>query len=382
MTSGVLSIVPAHSAGPAEGNGIAAFALAGGSLHALAGLVSPGAVGGVAQIERPLFVGGFAFTASFVGEREIEMHVRVSGHGTRGAAQMFHGFVKLAEFFESAAEVVERDAIERINLHGGEKAIARVGELAQLIVGDAKVDVRFDPIRSQIHDTLIIFDRLGQSFGVRFAIERGLKEIFGSGAGHGVQFRGLRSEVKWESPLAQKRIEGTFGAGRNDVDFAAEFDQAEFLDRHGPGAELHFHQSDGAAHTIGGHAILGDALYGAQGYEIAEAVKSLAPAGFGPHQAQAFPIAKTVRLKTQDAPDFISRISLRQSARPPHVLVMVRMIMHLVSTLAYGTRLCITWRRTVQAKVKSENRKLKMGGQKRRPRTCIEPQSLCVRACR
>ena len=98
---------------------------------------------------------------------------------------MFHGFVELAEFFESAAEVVARDAVERINLYGGEKAIARVGELAQLIVCDAEVDVRFDPIRRKIHDTLIIFDRLGQSFGARFAIERGLKEIFGSGADHG-----------------------------------------------------------------------------------------------------------------------------------------------------------------------------------------------------
>src|ERR1700733_5955119 len=173
MTSGVLSIVAAHSAGPTEGNGSAAFALAEGSLHALAGLVSPGTVGGVAQIERPLFVGGFAFTAFFVGEREIKMNVRVSGHGTRGAAQMFHGLVELAEFFESAAEVVARDAVERINLYGSQKAIARVGELTQLVVCDAEVDVRFDPVRRQIHDTLIIFDRLGQSLGLGFAVERG-----------------------------------------------------------------------------------------------------------------------------------------------------------------------------------------------------------------
>ena len=184
MTSGVLSIVAAHSAGPTERNGGAAFTLAGGLLHALAGLVSPGAVGGVAQIERPLFVGGFAFAAFFVGEREIEMNVRVSGHGTRGAAQMFHGLVELAEFLESAAEVVARDAVERINLYGGEKAIARVAELAHLVVCDAQIDVRFDPVRRQIHDTLIIFDRLGQSFRVRFAVEGGLKEIFGSGADH------------------------------------------------------------------------------------------------------------------------------------------------------------------------------------------------------
>jgi hypothetical protein len=317
MTSGVLSIVPAHSAGPAEGNGSAAFALAGGSLHALAGLVGPGAVGGVAQIERPLFVGGFALTAFFVGERQIEMNVRVSGHGACGAAQMLHGFVELAEFFQSAAQVVTRDAVERVNLHGGEKAIARVGELAHLVVRDAEVDVRFDPIRREIHHALIIFDCFGQSFGARFAIERGLKEILGSGPDHGAQFRGLRGQVKRECPLAQKRTEGTFGAGRNDVHFAAKLDEAKFLDGHGRGAELLFHQRDGAADTIGGDVILRDALDGTQGNEIAKAVEPLAPTGFGTHQAQAFPIAKTVRLKTQDAPNFISRISLRQSARPP-----------------------------------------------------------------
>src|SRR5271163_3117240 len=100
MTSGVLSIVAAHSAGPAEGNGGAAFAPGGGSLHALAGLVSPGAVGGVAQVERPLFVGGFAFAAFFVSEGQIEMNVRVGGHGACGAAQMFHGLVEFAEFFQ------------------------------------------------------------------------------------------------------------------------------------------------------------------------------------------------------------------------------------------------------------------------------------------
>src|ERR1700684_4353123 len=145
MTSGVLSIVAAHSAGPTERNGGAAFTLAGGLLHALAGLVSPGAVGGVAQIERPLFVGGFAFAAFFVGEREIEMDVRVCGHGAGGAAEMVNGFVKLAEFFQSAAQVVAGDAVERIDLHGGKEAVAGVGELAHLVIGDAEIDVRFDP---------------------------------------------------------------------------------------------------------------------------------------------------------------------------------------------------------------------------------------------
>jgi hypothetical protein len=263
-----------------------------------------------------LFVGGFAFTAFFVGEREIEMDVGVGGHGACGAAEMVDGFVELAEFFESATEVVTRDAVERIDLHGCEEAVARVGELAHLVIGDAEIDVRFDPVRCEVHDTLIIFDGLGQGVGASFAIERGLKEIFGSGANHGVQFGGLRSEVKRKSPLAEKWIEGAFGAGGHDVNFAAEFDEAEFLDGQGRGAKLRFHQSDGAADTFGRDAILGDALDGAEGDEVAETVEAFAPAGFGAHQAEAFPVTKTVRLKTQDAPNFISRISLRQSGRP------------------------------------------------------------------
>jgi len=54
-------------AAPAEGNWRATFAPGGRLLEALAGLVGPRAVGGVAEIERPLFVGSFAFTAFFVG---------------------------------------------------------------------------------------------------------------------------------------------------------------------------------------------------------------------------------------------------------------------------------------------------------------------------
>lgn len=161
-----------------------------------------------------------------------------------------------------------------------------------------------------------------------------------------MQFRGLRGEVKRKGPLAQKGIEGTFRSGRNYVNFAAEFDEAQFLNGQRGGAKLRFYQSDGAANTFGGYAILSDALNGAQGYEVAKAVKPLAPAGFGTHQAQTFPIAKTVWLNIQDAPNFISRISLRQSARPPLAVVMLRLIMHLVSTLAYGTWLWITSRRS------------------------------------
>ncbi len=273
------------------------------------------------------------------------MDVCVGGHGAGGAAQVVNGFVKLAEFFERAAQVITRDAVKRINLHGGEEAVARVSQLAELVIRDAEIDVRFDPVRREVHHALIIFDRLRETLGTSFAIERGLKKIFGRGADHGVQFRGLRGEVKRESPLAQKGIVGAFGAGRNDMDFATEFDEAKFLDGQGSGAELRFHHSDGAANTFGGDAILGDALDGAQSYEVAETVEPLAPAGFGAYEPQTFPIAKTVWLYIQDAPNFISRISLRQSARPPLAVVLPRMIMHLVSTLAYGTWLWITSRR-------------------------------------
>jgi hypothetical protein len=106
---------------------------------------------------------------------------------------------------------------------------------------------------------------LRESFGARFTIERGLEEILWSGADHGTQFRRLRGEVKRESPLAQKGIEGTFRAGGNDMNFAAEFDEAKFLDGQGSGAKLRFHQGDSAANTFSGDAILGDALNGAQG---------------------------------------------------------------------------------------------------------------------
>ena len=230
-------------------------------------------------------------------------------------------------------------------MHGGEEAIARVGELAELVVRDAEIDVGLDPIGSEVYDALIIFDRLRQGLGASFAIESGLEEIFGRGADHGAQSCRLTGQVKRECPLAQKWIEGTFRARRNYVNFAAEFDEAEFLDRDGRGAKLLFHQRNGAAYTIGGDVILGDALDGADGYKVAEGVESLAPAGFGTHQAQAFPVAKTVRLKTQDAPHFNSRISLRQSARPPLTLwCLLRKIMHLVSTVGYGTRLWITSR--------------------------------------
>lgn len=96
-------------------------------MQAFARLIGPGAARSVAQIQRPLFVSCAAFAALFVREREIEMDVRVRGHRARGPAKMINGFVEFAEFLQRAAQVISRDAVQRINLHGGEERIARVG---------------------------------------------------------------------------------------------------------------------------------------------------------------------------------------------------------------------------------------------------------------
>ena len=109
---------------------------------------------------------------------------------------------------------------------------------------------------------------------------------------------GLRGHVERKRPLFQKWIEGQFGSRRDDVNFAAEIDQAELVQRNGGGAELFFDEVHGAFYFAGGDMIFGEALQRAHGDEIEEAVKTLAPAGFGANQAEPFPVAQTVRLNT------------------------------------------------------------------------------------
>lgn len=58
------------------------------------------------------------------------------------------------------------------------------------------------------------------------------------------------------------------------------------------------------------------ALDGSNRNKIAEAVESLTPASPRPDKSQPFPIAKTARLNTQNAPCFSSRIALRQTGGP------------------------------------------------------------------
>ena len=232
-----------------------------------------------------MFAGGQAFAAFFVGQREIEMHVGVRGHGAGGAAEMLDGFIELAEFFQGAAQVVTRNAVERVDLHGAEEGVARVGEVAELVIGDAEIDVRFDPVGGEFDDTLIILDGLRQSFGAGFAIERGAEKILGRGPGQRVKFGRLRRHIERESPLFQERIKRKLGTRRHHVNFAAEVDQAKLVQRHGGGAELFFDQGHGASYFAGWDVILSQTLQGAKRDEIDEAVKTLAPAGFGADEA-------------------------------------------------------------------------------------------------
>ena len=283
--------------GAAEGDGGVFFA-AGVFAKARASLFGPGSRRRETQIGLPVFAGVAAVAALFVGKCEIEVNVGVRGHGTSGAFQMLDGPIEVAEFLERAAEVVARNAAERIDLHGGEEGITRVGKVAELIVGDAEIDVRLDPGGRELDDTQIIFDGSRQSFGAVLAIERGLEKLFGRGSGHGVELGGFDGHVEREGPLLEKRIKRTLGAGRDDVNFAAEFDEAQLLNWARRGGELSFDQLDGAANAAGGDVILSDALKSAEGDKVAKAVKPFAPAGLRLHEAQALPVAETARLKS------------------------------------------------------------------------------------
>jgi hypothetical protein len=82
------------------------------------------------------------------------------------------------------------------------------------------------------------------------------------------------------------------------VDFTPELDKAKLLHGNRRGGELRLDEFDGATDAAGGNVALGEFLNGAQGEEIAEAVKALAPTGLRSYQAQTFPVAETARLKS------------------------------------------------------------------------------------
>jgi len=101
------------------------------------------------------------------------------------------------------------------------------------------------------------------------------------------------------------------------VNFAAEIHQAKLMERKGGRAKLLFDESDRAHYFAGRDVILRQALQRTERDEIYEAIKTLAPAGFGANETQALPVAKTVRLKTKNAASFRPGISFRQFLKTP-----------------------------------------------------------------
>ena len=269
------------------------------------------------EIQNPLFASCEAFAPFFVRQRQIEMHVCMGGHGARGATKMVDGLIEFAQFFESAAQVVAGNAIERIDLHGAEKCVARIGELAELVVRNAEVDVSLDPVGGKFDDTLIVLDRLGKRVLPGFAIERTAKKIFGRRSGHGMELGWLCRHIEREGPLLQKRVERNFRARRNDVNFPAQVNESKLMQGGGSCAELFFDESHRAFYFARGNVVLRQALKRAKSDQIDEAVKALAPARFRADQLQTFPIAETVRLKTKNAAGFRPRVSLRQFLKTP-----------------------------------------------------------------
>jgi hypothetical protein len=94
------------------------------------------------------------------------------------------------------------------------------------------------------------------------------------------------------------------------MNFAAKFDETQFLHRAVRCGKLSFDQLDGAADAAGRNVGLRDSLQGTESDEIAEAVKAFAPAGLRFDEAQTLPVAETAWLKSKNAPDFSPRISL------------------------------------------------------------------------
>ena len=74
-----------------------------------------------------------------------------------------------------------------------------------------------------------------------------------------------------------------------------------------------------------------EALDRAERDQIAEAVEPFAPASARANELQPFPVAKTARLNSQNAPCFSARVALSQARRSPASEELCRMIMHPLS---------------------------------------------------
>jgi hypothetical protein len=286
-------------------------------LKSSASLISPRTGRSIAEIKKPLFSGESALPALFIRQGQVEMHVRMRRHRTRRAAQMFDGFVDVAEFFERAAQIVARNPIQWIELYCCAKCGTRVRDLTGLVVSDTKVDVSLDPIRRQVHNALVDLNRLGNCFSTRLAIQRHFEKLFGSSPDHRTQFRRHFRWLERKYPLPPDGIEGHWSARRDDEDFAAALPDAMLLQRAGLSAELLLGERNCKTNAARRNFTFGKVFDGAECDEIAETVEPFAPTSARSNEPQPFPVAKTARLDSQDAPCFSARVALSQAGVSP-----------------------------------------------------------------
>jgi len=247
-------------------------------LQLCASLISPGTGRSIAKVEQPLLSRRSAFAALFMGQRQVEMDVGMCRHRSRCAAQMFHGFVHFACFFEGAAKIVAGDSVQRIEFHCGAKCITGVRDLPGLVVSDAQVDVRFDPIGRQVDDALVDLNRFGNCVGARFVFQRHFEKLFGGSTRHGAQFRRHFRWFKRKRPLPPDRIERHRRTRRYDQHFTAVLLNAMLLERTGRRSELLLGKRNGETNATSRNSTFGEPFDRAESDKIAEAVEPFTPA--------------------------------------------------------------------------------------------------------
>jgi len=259
------------------------------------------------------------------------MDVGMCWHRSRRAAQMFDGFVDFTYFFERAAKVVASDSVERIEFNCNAKCVTGVRDLTGLVVSDAQVDVSFDPIGRQVDYALVGLNRLGNCFRVSLIVQRYFEELFGGSAHHRAKFRRHYGWLKRKCPLPPNRIKRHWRTRRDDEDFTAVLLDAVFLQRTGLGSELLLGKRNCETNAASGNLTFGEALDSAERDQITEAIEPFAPASVRANELQPFPVAKTARLDSQNAPCFSARVALSQARRSCASEELCRMIMHPLS---------------------------------------------------
>src|ERR1700728_2161926 len=243
---------------------------------------------------------------------------------------MIDGLVDFSLFLEYASQVVTRNSVQRIKLHGGEKLGARFIGTAHLIKRHTQIDVRIDPLGREIEHLPVFFDRLRQKLWSSLAFQCALEQLLGRRPRHRMEFDRPRRQVEREHPLLLQRTKRARGARWNHHQVAALFKKAQFVERKLGAAELLPDQIDRTANAASRDSIIRQPLQRPQGDEIAKVIESLPPTGLGTHQLEPFPIAKTARVHSQNAPNLSSGISLHQ-AEDSSVQPIPRKIMHPLS---------------------------------------------------